>query len=82
MCFVTEFVHYAFPYSQFWLAGFDDLRAPNGANLDKRDRVALYLAQKILGQVDKDEAIPHCLMSFNNVILVSIVDLEAYLCKS
>ena len=81
MCFVTEFVHYAFPYSQFWLAGFDDLRAPNGANLDKRDRVALYLAQKILGQVDKDDAIPYCLMSrdFDNVILVSTVELEAYL---
>ena len=56
-------------------SGLDDLVAPNGKQLEQGDRIALFLAEKVLMAIgDADAAIPLYLSwakSGNNQLIVS-----------
>ena len=71
---VTKDVHFAFSHFLPFQVGPIVMKAPNGTILKKEDGIALFLAQKVLSLVSKEEAIPYCLTSghFEHVMMVSV----------
>lgn len=51
--------HCTLPLLFYIQSGLDNLVAPNGKQLERRDRIALFLAEKVLAAVgNTDDAIP------------------------
>lgn len=77
---MMEVVHYGYSFILQYAADFDELKAPNGKELEPSDRVALFFAKTLISAVDKEDAIPFFLLTggFQNIIMVSFEERFVY----